>query len=91
MHCKRCGKAIGTDRGICPFCGAMLTSSQMNTYIADKKEEEQKKVVLLTEKYGEKTVIYETNKESSKLWIVLVGLLFLFILAMIILAIILAV
>ena len=29
MHCKRCGKAIGTDRGICPFCGAMLSKEQM--------------------------------------------------------------
>ena len=32
MHCKRCGKAIGTDRGICPFCGAMLTIDQMKIY-----------------------------------------------------------
>ena len=30
MTCRRCGKALGTDRGICPFCGAMLSNEQMN-------------------------------------------------------------
>ena len=52
MKCKRCGKALGTDRGICPFCGAMLTQSQMEIYKQDKKER-MLKPELLTEKYGE--------------------------------------
>ena len=32
MHCKRCGKAIGTDRGICPFCGESFDAGQATRY-----------------------------------------------------------
>ena len=61
MHCKRCGKAIGTDRGICPFCGAMLSKDQMEIYKQDKKEN-MLKPEMLTEKFGEKPQIYEKRE-----------------------------
>jgi len=74
MHCKRCGKSLGTDRGICPFCGAMLDKEQMNTY-KEMKKEMMLKPELLTEKYGEKPVYYEKNDEyPSKLFFLLIGL-----------------
>ena len=73
MKCKRCGKALGTDRGICPFCGAMLTQSQMEIYKQDKRER-MLKPELLTEKYGEKPIYYEKrkNEENKIIGIVIV-------------------
>jgi len=86
MHCKHCGKAIGTDRGICPFCGAMLTGSQMKKFIEDKKEN-MYKPDLITEKYGMKPYAYEKNKTvENKLlgFLIVVGvLLFLIVLVLI--------
>lgn len=84
MHCKRCGKALGTDRGICPFCGAMLTKEQMKIYAQDRKENSLKPE-MLTEKFGEKPQVYQKREENtSYLWIivavaflVLIGLLIL--------------
>ena len=70
MHCKRCGKAIGTDRGICPFCGAMFSSEQMEIYKKDKKASLQR-AELLTEKYGNQRVYYEPNKSNENKLIVL--------------------
>ncbi len=72
MHCKKCGKAIGTDRGICPFCGAMLSPSQYNEY-KEMKKNEIYKPELLTEKYGEKPIIYEKrNDNNSKFYIIII-------------------
>lgn len=72
MHCKRCGKALGTDRGICPFCGAMLTKEQMKIYAQDRKENSLKSK-MLTEKFGEKPQIYQKREEnSSYLWIIVI-------------------
>lgn len=71
MHCKRCGKAIGTDRGICPFCGAMLSKDQMEIYKQDKKESMQK-AELLTEKYGNQKTYYEKSSANENK---LIGLL----------------
>ena len=70
MHCKRCGKAIGTDRGICPFCGAMLSKDQMEIYKQDKKEN-MLQPEMLTEKFGEKPQVYEKRENYSQyLWII---------------------
>lgn len=89
MHCKRCGKALGTDRGICPFCGAMLSKSQMNQYKKDKLEK-MKYAELLTEKYGEKPVYYEKQKSiDNKLIILIVVLGIILLIALIILIIVL--
>ena len=85
MHCKRCGKSIGTDRGICPFCGAMLTSEQMKIFNQTKKEN-MYKPELLTEKYGEKQMVYEKRENNDhKLIYILLGLFLFLIIAIIIL------
>ena len=73
MHCKRCGKAIGTDRGICPFCGAMLSKDQMEIYKQDKKEN-MYKPEMLTEKYGEKPQVYEKRPNDTKYVWIIIGL-----------------
>ncbi len=77
MHCKRCGKALGTDRGICPFCGAMMTKNQLAQYKKDKQEN-MFKPEYITEKYGEKPVYYEKSeiKENKIIgFIVILGIL----------------
>ena len=86
MHCKKCGKAIGTDRGICPFCGAMLSPNQYKEF--KQMKENNYKPELLTEKYGEKQIIYEKRNESnSKLFILIIilGLIVLILIAILIL------
>ena len=84
MHCKKCGKAIGTDRGICPFCGAMLSPSQYEIY-KELKKDNMLRPDLLTEKYGEKKIIYDKRSNDSKLYLVIIGLFVLIIMAIIIL------
>ncbi len=85
MYCKKCGKALGTDRGICPFCGTMFSKEQLEIY-KEQKKENMYKPELITEKYGEKPVVYEKNeiKENKVLGfiIVLSVLIFLTIIAL---------
>ncbi len=72
MHCKKCGKSIGTDRGICPFCGAMLSKEQYDEY-KEMQKSQFFKPELLTEKYGEKPVLYEKRADdSSKLFLIII-------------------
>lgn len=82
MHCKRCGKALGTDRGICPFCGAMMSKEQMNVY-KEMQKEKMFTARLLTEKYGEKPVYYEKQTSSNKIFLFLFLGIFLLILFLI--------
>ena len=74
MYCKHCGKALGTDRGICPFCGAMLSMEQMKEFNYLKKEK-MYKAELLTEKYGGVPMVYAKNekKENKILGFVIVS------------------
>lgn len=67
MHCKKCGKALGTDKGVCPFCGAMMTKEQLEIYGKEKRENLRPE--LITEKYGEKPNVYskQQNNQDNKL------------------------
>jgi len=65
MNCRRCGKALGTDRGICPFCGAMLSEDQMKIYKQDKKEN-MYRPELITEKFTGNSFHYEKNESHEK-------------------------
>lgn len=64
MHCKKCGKAIGSGALVCPYCGATLSPEQLKV-----AKEERKKMFgnpeLLTEKYGEKIVYRNEDKKSG--------------------------
>lgn len=74
MHCKKCGKALGTDRGICPFCGAVLSPSQMEEY-KEMKHSNYYKPELITEKYGEKPIVYEKREETSSVLFIILAIL----------------
>ena len=84
MHCKRCGKAIGTDRGICPFCGAMLSNDQMKMY-QKEMQERNKETRLITEKYGEKPYIYMKQKNNDNRLAIILCALFLLAIVVIVL------
>ncbi len=87
MTCRRCGKALGTDRGICPFCGAMLSSDQMNEYKKYQKEH-QYEAKMITEKYGLQKPVYESHEKANNktigLLMILAILLFLIIIVFLI-------
>ncbi len=85
MNCRRCGKALGTDRGICPFCGAMLSQDQMETYKKYKKENRFKEE-MITEKYSGKKVYYEKreNQNSKYLFFLLFFIILLLIMVFIV-------
>lgn len=87
MTCRRCGKALGTDRGICPFCGAMLSNEQMNEYKKYQKEH-QYEAKMITEKYGLQKPIYESqdkgNNKALGILMILAILLFLIIFVLLI-------
>ncbi len=72
MNCRRCGKSLGTDRGICPFCGASLSKEQMEVFAQDKKNRNPE---MIMEKYtGKKIYIEKRENNDSKytLYIILV-------------------
>ncbi len=85
MNCKRCGKALGTDRGICPFCGAPLSQEQMQTFQKWKKEEQYKEK-MITEKYNGKKVYFEKreNNDSLAFLLIILGLMVLIIMVILI-------
>ncbi len=89
MNCKKCGKALGTDIGACPFCGAMMTNEQLKIYVEDKKERN-KRPELITEKYTGKPMKIERNEtyQEKKLWGILLILGTLLILLIIVLLIV---
>lgn len=72
MHCKKCGAALGTDKSVCPVCGAVLASDQMEVLGQEKRDEDAKRVKLLSEMYGQKT-FYEKPKEDKSLIFILGG------------------
>lgn len=85
MNCKRCGKALGTDRGICPFCGSLLSKEQMDSY-KRYQQAHQFEAKMVTEKYGMKPVYYEkANNNENKVIGFIVVLAILIVLAFIVL------
>ena len=64
MHCKKCGKAIGSGALVCPYCGSTLSPEQLKL-----AKEERKKMFgnpeLLTEKYGEKIVYRNEDNKNG--------------------------
>ena len=71
MKCRKCGEALGTNSPVCLNCGAMLSQEQLKIV----EEEKRKKLVnteLLTEKYGQKVVYKNEDKNSNFLIYLLV-------------------
>ncbi len=85
MRCERCGKALGTERAVCPFCGAALTPKQMKVFKEEKKKK-QYDVDMVLERYGMAPIKYEKPQSNeNKLLGLLVVLGILFILVILVL------
>jgi len=83
MNCKYCGASLPTKGGVCPSCGRMIPMSQQKEMrkILDPKWNQ----------YRNKDTAYyksasnnETNKEISKIWVLLIGVILVIILIIII-------
>ena len=81
MTCRNCGKPLPSDGIVCKFCGALINyQNQMN----DKNN---KKITLLSEKYGhENKIEYRETKENKALGlaIIIIVLVFLVVLTILI-------
>ena len=75
MVCKNCGKALGNVQATCPFCGAFISSDQVNNFVEMKKEREKDlRPRLVSERYGMDPIKYEiqSSKVGNKLIVILI-------------------
>lgn len=86
MICNRCGKSLPSDGIVCKFCGAAMSQEQIN-YKEKMKDKTNKKLELLSEKYGQNNnVNYREEKENKGLGlaVIIIILLFLIVLAILV-------
>lgn len=82
MTCNRCGNPLPSEGMVCKFCGALMNQSQIN-YQNQMKDKDNKRIVLLSEKYGHQNNIEYQDKKENKLlglFIVMIVLVILIIL-----------
>ena len=77
MNCKRCGKPLPNNSVACKFCGMLMSNDQLN-YQKKMQENEEKKIQLLSEKYGVNTTPeYNNKKENKFLGAIFIGIILL--------------
>lgn len=90
MICQKCGKALPSDGVVCKFCGAMLTSEQINERKQMRDPNQRFQPNLMSDRYGvDKKNIYKKDdapKENKFLGalIIIIILLILIVLAILI-------
>ena len=86
MNCKRCGKPLPSEGVACKFCGMLMSQDQIN-FQKKMAVDENKRIQLLSEKYGANTTPeYRKPKENKLLGaiIIIITLLILIIIAIIV-------
>lgn len=77
MNCKRCGKPLPNNSVACKFCGMLMSNDQLN-YQKKMQENKEKKIQLLSEKYGVNTTPeYNNKKENKFLGAIFIGIILL--------------
>ncbi len=77
MKCNRCGNPLPSEGMVCKFCGALMNQNQVN-YQNKMKDKDNKRIVLLSEKYGHQNKIeYNDVKENKVLGIVIIAVVLL--------------
>lgn len=72
MKCKNCGNPLPSEGIICKFCGALMDQSQIN-YQNKMKDKDNKRIMLLSEKYGhENKIEYREEKENKILGLAII-------------------
>ena len=85
MKCKNCGKPLPSDGIVCKFCGALMDQSQIN-YQNKMKDKNDKKITLLSEKYGhENKIEYREEKENKVLGLIVIAIILVFLIVLAIL------
>lgn len=86
MTCRNCGKPLPSDGIVCKFCGALMNQSEIN-YQNKMRDNDNKRITLLSEKYGhENKIEYRETKENKSLGlaIIIIVLVFLIVLTILI-------
>ncbi len=65
MTCKNCGKPLPSEGVTCKFCGALMNQEQVN-YQNKMKDRDNKRITLLSEKYGQENHIEYREKKENK-------------------------
>ncbi len=85
MVCKNCGKPLPSEGIVCKFCGALMDQSQIN-YQNKMRDKDNKKIMLLSEKYGhENKIEYREVKENKVLGLIVITIVLLFLIVLAIL------
>lgn len=72
MKCKNCGNPLPSEGIVCKFCGALMDQSQIN-YQNKMKDKDNKRIMLLSEKYGhENKIEYREEKENKILGLAII-------------------
>lgn len=72
MKCKNCENSLPSEGIVCKFCGALMDQSQIN-YQNKMKDKDNKRITLLSEKYGhEKKIEYREEKENKILGLAII-------------------
>lgn len=86
MKCSRCGSPLPSDGIVCKFCGALMDQKQI-AYQNKMRDNDNKRITLLSEKYGhENKIEYRETKENKALGlaIIIIVLVFLIVLTILI-------
>lgn len=86
MKCSRCGSPLPSDGIVCKFCGALMNQKQI-AYQNKMRDNDNKRITLLSEKYGhENKIEYRETKENKALGlaIIIIVLVFLIVLTILI-------
>lgn len=82
MVCKNCGKPLPSEGIVCKFCGSLMDQSQIN-YQNKMRDKDNKKIMLLSEKYGhENKIEYREVKENKVLGLVVITIILVFLIVL---------
>ena len=77
MNCKRCGKPLPNKSVACKVCGMVMGQDHLN-YQRKMQENKDKRIQLLSEKYGVNTTPeYNNKKENKFLGAIFIGIILL--------------
>ena len=78
MKCSRCGSPLPSDGIVCKFCGALMNQKQI-AYQNKMKDNDNKRITLLSEKYGhENKIEYRETKENKALGLAIIIIVLVF-------------
>lgn len=83
--CKNCGKPLPNSGVVCTFCGVAMERKQLD-YQSKMKNNNDKRIMLLSEKYGhENKIDYREKKENKLLGLAIIVIILVFLIVLTIL------